>query len=92
MNTEFLTRLYWACSDQNRHLKDGLNPGKLYERIEDTENADHAFSDSLYATVSEINALSELEDLHINAYIAYEKQGFINGFRLGMLLREEITI
>ena len=34
--------------------------------------------------------LSQLDDYQSAACLAYEQQGFINGFRLGMKLAEEL--
>jgi hypothetical protein len=67
---------------------DGLNLGELYERSEETKTAESIFARAL----GELE-LGEKEDTLINLYYRgcteNEKQGFINGFKLGMMLTRE---
>lgn len=90
MNNEFLSRLYWACSDEDMHLDDGMNLGEMYER---TDSATAAY-DQFSTVANELNISNVEKDmlgkLRYEACVAYEQQGFINGFRLGMKLAMEI--
>lgn len=85
---DFLTRLYWAATDEEGYYGDGLNLGELYERTEEEKGYRERFSELLDRL-----ALGQEEDEIMDAYtggcIANEKQGFINGFRLGMKLAQE---
>lgn len=47
MSKEFLERLYWACADETHHMEMGMNLGELYERLSDTDGADHQMSEKL---------------------------------------------
>lgn len=47
MSRDFIERLYWACSDMELPLKDGLNLGELYERTEAVCRADQLFSEHM---------------------------------------------
>ena len=76
---EFLSRLFWACSDEAK--RPGLNLDALYERMEETEQADA----SIAAAVTE-----ELADPLAASQIAHEKQGFINGFRICSMMYDEV--
>lgn len=90
MNIDFLTRLYWGCSDTEMVAQSDLSLGELYHRIQDTGSADHCFSDTLYAMELSAKDKKLLDNLNGSIAIAYEKQGFINGFRLGMKLAREL--
>ena len=76
MSDEFLSRLFWACSDEYPHYASGLNLGELYERLDEAAQADKAF----------IAAAGDMSDgtvgLLTNLLNVCEKQGFINGFRV----------
>ena len=56
MNNDFLGRLYWACSDAEMHLENGLNLGEMYER---TNSAAVAY-DQFSTVVNKLN-LSNVE-------------------------------
>ncbi len=91
MKKEFLKRLYWACSDWDEgEDADGTMLSELYERIEDVKKADRAFSEKLYAAELSSNEKRLLENIGGSVSMAYEMQGFINGFRLGMKLAGEL--
>lgn len=90
MTRDFLMRLYWACSAEEASLADGRNLGKLYERTEATGEADCCFDEYLYTTNLTAEEKDALYNLSADAITAYEQQGFINGFRLGMKLAGEL--
>lgn len=90
MNNDFLIRLYWACSDEEMSFVSGLNLGELYARSEETSNADLLFYEKLSAAGLPKDERVLLEGLSSSACTAYEQQGFINGFRLGMKLAAEV--
>lgn len=91
MNNDFLKRLFWACSDESASVADGLNLGELYQRIADTGKATHCFSEALCATGLPGKEKNLLDNISCSVAMAYEQQGFINGFRLGMKLAGELT-
>lgn len=85
---DFLSRLYWAVTAEENYFGDGMNLGELYERIPEAAAALDAFSKAVGRL-----GLGEVEDellgLYCSGYWANEKQGFINGFKLGMKLAQE---
>lgn len=90
MNLDFLKRLYWACSDQDHAFSDGMDLGELYERTEDTARATAHFNEKLLAAELATDERDTLGCLNTSTADAYEQQGFINGFRIGMKLAEEL--
>lgn len=91
MSTDFLERLYWAVTDEDQHMKAGLDLGELYERTATAKRADCAFKERLadFQQLDESKA-EKLDNCHTASCWAYEQQGFINGFRLGMKLAGEL--
>ena len=90
MDQGFLTRLFWACACQENYSAPGLNLGELYEQIEDADKASTRFSKALFATDLSFAEKDQLENMNIVCFQAYEQQGVINGFRLGMRLTVEL--
>lgn len=89
MNRDFLTRLYWACTDEM--AGDALTElGGLYERLENSEKVMRGFNEQLAAANLPKEDKNRLEKLNVSAITVYEQQGFINGFRLGMQLAREL--
>lgn len=84
MDMDFLKRLYMACSDDNCFFEAGLNLSELYQRIEDTETADRDFAEAVQATKLPVSDADSIWEATCAANIAYELQGFVNGFRLAM--------
>lgn len=76
MSDEFLSRLFWSCSDEQPHYASGLNLGELYERLDEAAQADKAF----IAAAGDMS--EETVSLLTNLLNVCEKQGFINGFRV----------
>lgn len=87
MDAEFLRRIFCAASSERSDPKEGDRLEELYKRIPDTRAALDALDEQLStfgARTDDIcNELYHLTDTH-------EMQGFINGFRLGMLLSREL--
>lgn len=84
MTYRFLNRLYCVCTDDTS----GSPPfAEMYNYIPETKTADEAFGNRL----EQLPACDrdELDHLAVVACLAYEKQGFINGFRMAMLLNQE---
>ncbi len=92
MNMEFLSCLYQAFSDESSHLKDGENLGELYQRISETDIADQILLAHLKAIEMGEDMRDALNDCLYVASQAYEQQGFINGFRLGLMLMRELGL
>ncbi|MEL4861601.1 hypothetical protein AAEU42_10180 [Pseudoflavonifractor phocaeensis] len=90
MNKEFLERLYWACADESNVKADGTKLAEFYERIEEAENVSECFSKKVYALNLTVDEKDLLETIGGEFALVYEKQGFINGFRLGMKLAREL--
>lgn len=91
MNKEFLSRLFKAASDQTPYYIEGLNLNELYVQYEDAQKgienlfervAEYAPSEEHDAVCEEVCAVCE----------AHERQGFVNGFQMGMLLLREIGV
>jgi len=92
MSIEFLKRLFMAATEEpSNGLKEGLNLSELYERIEDTEREDAAFSGAVKSTGLDCEQCNDLEIACCNVNNAYELQGFINGFRLCAQLGKELA-
>lgn len=92
MSKEFLERLYWACADESFHMETGLNLGELYERLSDTNTADHQLSEKLKRLEMDQDTSEALENTITVTLWAYERQGFINGLRLGVKLAQELNL
>ena len=92
MKKEFLSRLYYACSDESSYYESGDNLGELYQRIADVDTADHLFSDKLGSAKLSADDRETLENCFNVACWSYEQQGFINGFRLGLMLARELGL
>ena len=90
MNYEFLSRLYYACTDENEMLGAGLNLSELYEQLGEVETAEQAFNEKLERLPVSEQEQEEVYDLQVELYRAYEKQGFINGFRIAMMMGQEL--
>lgn len=91
MSTDFLERLYWALTNEEQHQKTGLGLGELYERTLAVKRADYAFKEQLVDfQQQDADKAEKLDNCHQASCWAYEQQGFINGFRLGMKLAEEL--
>ena len=88
MKKGLLERLYWAYSNSEVSAEGSLSD--LYEHTRDAKRAEANFSEKLYATDLPHDAKSLLEDIGCSVSDAKEIQGFINGFRLGMKLAEEV--
>lgn len=86
MNRDFIERLYWALTDEEQHQKTGLDL-----RTPAVKRADHAFQEQLADLQQQDTSKAEkLDNCHVASCWAYEQQGFINGFRLGMKLAAEL--
>lgn len=86
MTYEFLSRLYYACTDDTA----GAPPfAEVYEHIPEAKLADEVFGMRLERFPA--CDRDELNGLGIHLCLCYEKQGFINGFRLGMMLSRELN-
>lgn len=88
MDFEFLKRLYRACSPDI-----AVDPGDLdalFDRLPAANDAHKRFAERLEQTKLPTSEMSGLEDLAAEGCLAYEEQGFINGFRLGFMLAQEL--
>ena len=87
MKTDFLSRLYMACSEGE------AGPGgitELYEKTDGAEQSVKEFDKKLQeAELPKENRLV-LENLACSISMEFERQGFLNGFRLGMMLAGEL--
>ena len=82
MNYEFLSRLYCDCSDGSSSF------AEMYDRLDEVGTAEAALSERMKDyPMSEQDEVGYLEAA---VCTAYEKQGFINGFRLGLLMSREL--
>lgn len=91
MSNDFLRRLYWACSSGVAPFtEDNCNLSLLYELTQEAHDASERFSAALYGSGLDRETMDAIEDLSGDELAAYECQGFINGFRLGMKLAGEL--
>ena len=89
MNCEFLKRLYRACSPDT--AVDPNGPSGLFNSLPGTDAAHKRFAERLAQAQLPAEVLGGLEDLAAEECLAYEEQGFINGFRLGFMLARELA-
>lgn len=87
MNKEFLERLYWACSFEAEPFEAGLNLSEMFEHFPQTNETWYELKEKLKERGLEADDIGD--ELSVFS-TAYEKQGFINGFRLGMKLAGEL--
>lgn len=92
MKKEFLSRLYYACSDESPHYESGDNLGELYQRMADVDTSDRLCTDQLNKAKLDADTRETLENCFNVACWTYEQQGFINGFRLGLMLARELGL
>lgn len=91
MNNDFLRRLYWECSSGIApFMADSRNLSALYERTPEVSEASGRLSDALREAKLDPETMSTIETLSGEEVVAFECQGFINGFRLGMKLAGEM--
>ena len=84
MDLELLKRLYTALSDETPIFKKGFNLCELWHRIEDTEIADRDFVKTLDDAKLPFHTADSFTEASAASNIAYEFQGFVNGFCLAM--------
>lgn len=82
MAYEFLRMLFDVCGI-SEHLP-------FYDAIEDTKREDRAFDEVVRSVCPDFEGQSKLDAVSGDACYAYETQGFINGFRIGMILAAEV--
>lgn len=87
MEKEFLRRVYWTASSEGSDPKKGDRLQELYQRIHETYTASEALDKRLGAFGISMDSVSD-DVFHLAE--VHEMQGFINGFRLGMLLSKEL--
>lgn len=90
MKRDFLTRLFATVSAEEGAPSEAMALNQLYERIQETDDLWDPIERLLLEL--DVEELSDFENAVTALAEAFEKQGFINGFRLGMLLREELGI
>lgn len=82
MEYEFLRMLFDVCGI-SEHLP-------FYDAIEDTKREDGVFDEVVRSVCPNFEVQSKLDAACGDACYAYETQGFINGFRIGMILAAEV--
>jgi len=89
MSTDFLRRVYCAASSENSDPLDGDRLEELYEHMPEPRTALDVFDKRLAGLGVNLDGASvELYDLTD----AYEMQGFLNGFRLGVAMANELNL
>lgn len=91
MDKGFLYRLYWACAACDRFFAEGLNLSELYGRSEETRQREREFNSAMDALDLSKEDHRNLDDMSCSLSLAYEAQGFCNGFRLGVKLMSEVV-
>mgnify|MGYP001124421236 CR=1 FL=1 len=82
MEYEILRRLFDVCG-----ISESL---PFYDAIEDTKREDRAFDEVVKSVCPDFEGQSKLDSACSKECYAYETQGFINGFRIGMILAAEV--
>lgn len=89
-NKNFLDLLFYAVSAENGAPSEGRSLSQLYIRTQQTLDAWNPVESLLQGQDMEKQDAFE----HAVAMLAdvFEQQGFMNGFRMGMMLREELDV
>lgn len=88
MNKEFLARLFYTASAEHGQPCKGRRLNEFYEQTPEINAMWAAVGSNLASCGVDMDSVGELADLTE----AYEQQGFINGFRLGMMLLDELNV
>lgn len=89
-NIGFLARLFYEARSEGGAPRADLRLSQMYKRMQITQDVwgplEPLLKDHLdFETLTDVeNAVSEIAGAH-------EQQGFVNGFRMGMMLRDELT-
>ena len=93
MKYEFLQRLFVSCSAEGTMpFGDGLNLPELYNCIDEARSAEQAFLKIVESSGLEFDKAAKLEFACSTVCDAYEMQGFVNGFRIGMAQAADLEI
>lgn len=90
MDNQILRRLTFACLNETAPYIEGLNLNELYTRTARTEEASEEFRAALEKTGLPFQLADPVDTARINAEMACEEQGFINGFRFAMKMMMEV--
>lgn len=90
MKKELLSLLFASASAENGFPGKDWNLSRLYERTQCTR----VLWDPIESLLQDMDAakFNAFENTISALADAFEEQGFINGFRLGMMLREESDV
>ena len=91
MKTDLLERIFYSACAENGYPSEERRINQLYERMPQTKALWDPVEDLLEKTHVTSSVLDDFENAVAALADAFEQQGFINGFRLGMMLREELT-
>lgn len=89
-NTALLPLLFYEASSEHGSPSGDRRLNQMYERIPEVNDLLDVVGEKLIAVGVEKGTEAVCDELDALGE-AREKQGFINGFRLGMMLREELT-
>lgn len=90
MSKEFLERLFWACNDETQQYEEGMNLGELYEKSDEVKLGFNYLAKALNELDLGLKEKDKVSNIVYTLTDEFEKQGFINGFRLGMKLAGEL--
>ena len=91
MNTDFLTRLWWACSSEGSGpFREGLNLSELYEHTEETQKTQRSFYEVMESAGLTQEQINQIDDASTDMLNTAELQGFINGWWLCKMLQNEL--
>lgn len=91
MNMEFLDRIYAAVSlPEKSHTVEGRRLDELWRYRREADNAETAFYAALNGLQLSLYENDLLCDAYINVICEKGEEAFINGFRLGMKLIQEL--
>lgn len=84
----FLKLLFYAASAESSHPRADFNINQLYERIQEVKDAWEPVNVRLEGM--DAKEADGLSDDICRLLDAFELQGFLNGMRLGLMLRAEV--
>lgn len=88
---ELLNRIFYAAVLDSDCVEPGMDLHRLYQRTEETQRSQSHFRQTLaHAGLSQEQALP-LWNVWSSSCLSHEHQGFLNGFRLDMMLSKELA-
>lgn len=87
---ELLNRLFYAVSLDNDLLEPGMDLRELHSGIDEARRSRSHLREALRCSGLSEEQARPIWNVWSSSCLHYERQGFLNGFRLGMMLSQEL--